>query len=335
MEEKITERKKEREIERETEREIRDGERNRRTMIEREASLLLDLTDHKLETFSALNYHLYPKTKLHLLRVLILRRNHISDLTIMSLRELHCLTDLDLGNNALKGAVPRRVFPDSLQRLDLSGNDLDDLSGLISCVNLLSLNVGNNCLKVISGLPPKLEALDFSYNMLSSVIPLRLLSLSPSIILLRMVGNPVVEIASFSLCRVTVCSVLPNLQQLDDDYIPGRHVRSKSAVHTRKGQNGTLSTRTELGSKDSTIYFDRRRDYKDDMEIKSVKVSRKGQEEGDLIRSGVYAKRLEAVEKERTIKKQDIIDLANPSVINQQAEKRLIHRLSCQSSLRG
>jgi Leucine-rich repeat (LRR) protein len=83
------------------------------------------------------------------------------------------LIELDLSHNAFKGAVPSRVFPNSLKTLDLSYNLLDDLTGLLSCPNLTNIDVSNNRLKKIPTLPSKLQALDISHNKLSTVIPLR------------------------------------------------------------------------------------------------------------------------------------------------------------------
>jgi hypothetical protein len=173
----------------------------------------------ELEVFSCLNDQLLPKCGFQLLRVLILRNNRLSSLANMHLAEMPFLTDLDLAHNSLTGTVPIGSFPPTLQRLDLSGNYLDGIAGLICCLSLLSLDVSSNSLRSISALPPRLKELDVSHNKLTSLTNLRLLSLSPSIISLNIAGNPAaVPYAPF---RATVCSLLLKLEKLDGVYLPG------------------------------------------------------------------------------------------------------------------
>jgi Leucine-rich repeat (LRR) protein len=99
------------------------------------------------------------------------------------------------------GILSASSFPKSLERIDISGNKFHDISELMVCTNLQSVNASNNRLKVVTAFPSKLHSLDISKNLLTHVTALRCLSLSPSITLLRIAGNPVLNTASPSLCR--------------------------------------------------------------------------------------------------------------------------------------
>jgi hypothetical protein len=202
----------------------------------------------ELEVFSCLNDQLLPKCGFQLLRVLILRNNRLSSLASMHLAEMPFLTDLDLAHNSLTGTVPIGSFPPTLQRLDLSGNYLDGIAGLICCLSLLSLDVSSNSLRSISALPPRLKELDVSHNKLTSLTNLRLLSLSPSIISLNIAGNPAAE--PYAPFRATVCSLLLKLEKLDGVYLPGKKFKNnrspaKKIPETEFHRKGGLSKRQQ------------------------------------------------------------------------------------------
>jgi hypothetical protein len=202
----------------------------------------------ELEVFSCLNDQLLPKCGFQLLRVLILRNNRLSSLANMHLAEMPFLTDLDLAHNSLTGTVPIGSFPPTLQRLDLSGNYLDGIAGLICCLSLLSLDVSSNSLRSISALPPRLKELDVSHNKLTSLTNLRLLSLSPSIISLNIAGNPAAE--PYAPFRATVCSLLLKLEKLDGVYLPGKKFKNnrspaKKIPETEVHRKGGLSKRQQ------------------------------------------------------------------------------------------
>ena len=200
--------------------------------------VVLDLSSQEMETFSGLNFKLYPGHNFQLLIVLILRDNYISNLSSMNLRKLAVLTDLDLAYNKLKGRLPSNVFPLSLERLDITGNDFDNLSGLINCTKLKTLNASQNKIKLISTYPISLTNLDLSYNLIMNITDLRVLSLSPGITVLNVIGNPV---SNNTLCRVTVCTALPKLLSLDEYIIPGRGTAKKNTNTTSRRSSDLLS----------------------------------------------------------------------------------------------
>jgi hypothetical protein len=187
-------------------------------------SFQIDDDDSKeIESFSCLDYKLLPKCDYQMIRVLILRNNRLTSLANMHLTEMSCLTDLDLGYNSISGSIPVGVFPPCLQRLDLSGNYIDGIEGLICCLSLQSLDVSVNSLRAISTLPPRLLELDISHNNLTSLNNLRLLSMSPNMISLNIVGNPAVE--PYAKFRGTVCPLLLKLEKLDGVLLPGYKLR--------------------------------------------------------------------------------------------------------------
>ena len=187
-----------------------------------------DTNDTKLCKFNCLDFSSYSLNNFRNLHVLLLRNNRLSDLAHMNLSEMRCLIHLDLACNQLTGEISNGVFPPSLEKLDISGNFLECLSGLIWCPNLVTLNISNNRIKAISALPPKLIELNISNNRLTGITNLRHLSLSPLISSLRIQGNPVVEPAG--LFRATVKSILTKLEQLDGEYLPGHKLRKQKVT---------------------------------------------------------------------------------------------------------
>ena len=259
---------------------------------------LLDLKDQHLTVFDAAMYHLYPMNKLSLVCVLILRNNELTDLKAMRLKEMTCLTDLDLAHNLFVGSIPPNVFPKNIERLDLSNNGFDNFTALVTCVNLRSVNLSNNKLKNIAALPTQVDDLDLSWNLIHSPLQLRLLSLSPSIKTLRIVGNPIGN--SSSICRVIVCSVLPSMQQLDDIVIPGCGVRKKGP--------GRGTPNTEPKEKFS--------------------VSKIVQTKSDQQRHAVHAMKIREAERVQTNVNKQIRTLAHTTVIGQQATELMVRRLT-------
>jgi hypothetical protein len=261
---------------------------------------LLDLTDRHLVEFDASLQHVYPKSKLSMICVLILRGNELTDLKAMRLNLMVSLTDLDLAHNLFFGCIPPGTFPRNIERLDLSNNSFDDFSGLVTCTTLRSVNISHNCLKSITALPSKLEDLDISYNLLSTPLHLRLLSLSPSIRTLRIIGNPIVDASAF--CRVIVCSVLPDIRQLDDVLIPGCGVR-------RKGPQGKGGAATRA-------------------HIESAVVSKTVQIKRDEYRHAEHARKMKDAERVQENIQKNIRTMSKHAVIGSQATELMVRRLS-------
>lgn len=267
---------------------------------EKRNDFLLDLTDRHLVDFDASLHHVYPKSKLSMICVLILRGNELTDLKAMRLNLMVSLTDLDLAHNLFFGGIPAGSFPRNIERLDLSSNSFDDFSGLVTCTTLRSVNISHNCLKSITALPSKLEDLDISYNLLSTPLHLRLLSLSPSIRTLRIIGNPIVDASAF--CRVIVCSVLPNIQQLDDVLIPGCGVRRKGP----QGKAGAVSR----------------------AHIESTVVTKTAQIKMDEYRHAEHARKMKDAERVQENVHKTIRTMAKHTVIGSQATELMVRRLS-------
>ena len=93
-------------------------------------------------------------------------------------------------------------------------NDITDLTGLITCTNILALNLSHNSIKNADYLPGKIEILDISFNMLSSAFSLRVLALCPKITSLCLVGNPVTKRVPDWKQRI-LC-FLPSLLEVDN-----------------------------------------------------------------------------------------------------------------------
>lgn len=289
-------------------------------------SVILDLSGHKLEAFNASFYHLYPKNKLNLVVALILRNNMLTSVSSMHLTEMPCLTDLDLGHNRLTGSIPPKCFPKSLERLDISGNSFDDLSGLIDCPNLQCVNASYNHLKNISSLPSKVKDLDISYNLLSNVMHLRLLSFSPSITSLRIIGNPILSTNEF--CRVIVSSVLPNVEFLDDVAMPGNSIRKKSTSYngsdlrpnstSNQAKNGQNRHSSQSGQNGQTKNRNGQNGQNNPYLQNGNTITKKSQVKGDVVRTQAYAQKLKAQARARDELNDSIAQLAKPVTIGPQ-----------------
>jgi len=98
----------------------------------------------------------------------------------------------------------------------------------------------HNALRTVAGLPPSLTHLDLSHNLLGDRLHLRVLSLAPLLRIVRIAGNPVADRQSVA-SRVTITSILPALEQLDDLLLPGRKVR-KSRPPPAPTMSTTMTT---------------------------------------------------------------------------------------------
>ena len=178
-------------------------------------------------------------------RVLNLRKNWLSDMQSLGLlNSLPNVVEIDLSCNHFQGKIPEKAIPISVQRLDMSFNDLSDLTGLIPCTNLLALNLSHNSIKHADYLPSKVEILDISFNLLSSAFSLRMLALCPSVTSLALVGNPVTERVSDWKARIVM--FLPNLLEVDGLSM------SKGAVNQRAlNRDGTIAYSHSRGTHSS------------------------------------------------------------------------------------
>ena len=282
---------------------------NRKDLKVKESSgerndFLLDISSSNLNCFDATLYHLYPMNDFTLLCVLILRNNQLSNITEMNLTEMSHLTDLDLSYNLFSGSLPSNCFPQSIERLDLSNNQFDNLSRLIGYNSLLNINISYNKLKTIPMFPSQINILDLSYNLLSSAIHLRLLSFSPSIIKLYIIGNPIVSTSS--LCKTIIVSVLPNIKQIDGINLP------------RKNNTKILKNYNDKNDKNRNINQNKANES----------IVRKVQVKADEVRTQEYAKKIKANNISRNNIDNEILLLARPMKIGPQATELLVRRLT-------
>ena len=219
----------------------------------------------------------------------------------MNLTEMSYLTDLDLSHNLFSGFLPSNCFPQSIKRLDLNNNHFDDVNGLIIYKSLLNLNISHNKLKIMTILPCNIQYLDMSYNLISSAIHLRLLSFSPSIKKLFIIGNPIVSTSS--LCKTIIVSVLPNVEQIDDIILP------------RKNKNKLLSNKKDNNQNNNE-------------QKKNNIIIRKIQVKADEMRSLEYAKKIKKIDTNRKNVDKEILLLARPMTIGLQETELLVRRLT-------
>ena len=146
--------------------------------------------------------------RLRAIESLCLSSGDISVLDCASLNALPGLTRLDVSHNRIRrieGCLELR----RLAWVDLSDNDLADVSALVlwSCVRHLDLS--RNRISDPSGLPASLESLTIRDNRLRSALSLRVLCMSAELRSLDVSGNPVMQ--RVPNWRVRLVSLLPRL----------------------------------------------------------------------------------------------------------------------------
>ena len=187
---------------------------------------ILDLSNKELTTVQFLEFSRLEHMRFCVINSLLLRGNELADIKALQLPALGLLhlTKLDLSYNLLTESIPHNSLPKSLSYLDISGNGIDNLDGLIGCPHLRVVIASDNCLKSLGNLPSKLEEIDLSENLLSSVINFRLLSFCPNLRVVHVSGNPM-SANQLVQCRATLISVLPNLKQIDDTMVSNSKIR--------------------------------------------------------------------------------------------------------------
>ena len=241
-------------------------------------------------------------------------------------------------------------LPFSLLHLDISHNSLDNLEDLYALPSLLTLNASHNRLRHISAYPSSLRTLDLSNNLIHSIIDLRLLSLTPNITTLRIMDSPVSQhqsnpttagitashnvisssvtnphsnsVSNNPLYRVTVCSVLPHLEHLDDLHIPGCNVRKKSGLPVHRDP-GSFNNKDKYDNKNQAAATT--------AAAAAAAINKKAQEQGDTTRSASYALKQLEVAAEREEKNMNLLTLASSTAIDQETTDKLLKRLTLDS----
>lgn len=168
------------------------------------------------------------------------------------------LSELDLAFNNITGTV--KGLPATLRKLDLSHNRITNVASILSCADLIDLNLAHNNIKTFYGLPPKLERLDLSHNVISAIITLRTLALSPGIKQLDLTGNSVVlEVKEWkAIIRNTLTQLvelngraLPKIKKLGalPPAITGNRTsppKGRSAAASREEQRVNDAVRTKM-----------------------------------------------------------------------------------------
>ena len=149
-------------------------------------------------------------------------------LDFADLKHVKRLNVLDCSRNKLhsiRGYVPLNIIT-----LDLSFNELTDLSCLVTAEGLKELNVSYNHIKSPVGLPKSLTTLNLSNNELTTVTDILYLSTCTNLRCLLVEGNPIVvnSCASFDW-RLKLVSAIPSLDAIDNVALPRRFNRKNKS----------------------------------------------------------------------------------------------------------
>jgi hypothetical protein len=184
-------------------------------------SSVLDLNNKNLP-FIRFSQYLPSQAYFSALKILILRNNRLSNLSSLELfQSFPNITDVDLSYNELSNKIFDMDFPRNIQRLDLSYNNFIDVTGLMSCIELRELNLANNQIKALYGLPTLLTRLDISNNQISGVPSIRSLAICSNMNTIAVSGNPVFE-SSIKNTRVFLKSILPKVVEIDGQLLAGK-----------------------------------------------------------------------------------------------------------------
>ena len=251
---------------RERKRKEHEAAEMRRKIEEKEKLVVLDFANYSMETLdlgsiSQLQPSLAVPNPFESILVLILRANKLFDMFPIGLHRLTHLTDLDLGSNKFLGPIPRNCIPPTVERLDLSYNQITDVSALLECPHLSILNVQNNSLKSVGNLPARLSVLDVSFNQVDKMIGLRMLTLSPCLKTLSVAGNPLAH--ERTDLRAVLASMLPSVVTLDGTVQPGKRIRktenqglNRLAPHAAKDKiSFVTSSRSNTAHKKGTDQY--------------------------------------------------------------------------------
>jgi len=154
--------------------------------------------------------------KYHQLRCVYLEGNGFTRIT--GLEKLVELRTLYLHENCIEKIEGLDTLV-NLDTINLSQNFITRIEGLDKCVKLNTLNVSNNKISTLDALEhlkllKTVRVLDLSNNRIEDPAVLDILAEMPSLTVLYLKGNPVVE--RIQPYRMTVLSRLPNLLYLDD-----------------------------------------------------------------------------------------------------------------------
>lgn len=216
------------------------------------------------------------------LKVLVLRNNNLTSIEKLDLiTHFPLLTDLDVGHNQIAGRIREHTLPRMLERLDLSFNQIADVGGLMTCTKLLELDLSNNVIKRLYGLPSTLKNVRLANNSIGHVVSLRSLGLCPEIVSITVKGNPVVT--TIPNVKAFFKSIFRNVCEIDDV----RVVADKRNVRSVPVQ--------QIPSQPA--------------------VSKKQQQQNDASRSHIHAMQIKALEQAREeMKKQEDVPIVKPKV---------------------
>ena len=170
--------------------------------------------------------------------------------SVSSLGKMPALRSLKLAENKLASAVGLEASAPALTTLDLSSNALATFDGL-ALPQLTSLSVAKNGAKALDGLGglPALASLDLSGNLLSTLEALAPLTELPSLKVLSLLGNPMVDAVEgledapppIDNYRIEVLVLLPRLGVLDDAEVTVEDREAAAALKAEREEAARLA----------------------------------------------------------------------------------------------
>ncbi|CAG9567313.1 conserved hypothetical protein [Leishmania major strain Friedlin] len=185
----------------------------------------------------------------------------------------NAITVLNLSRNHLTALC---ALPGTLLRLDVSENNLTELSGLQGCKMLTVLNARRNRLRAISGLEKNLsvahlflghngitavegvahlvllETLDLTYNELRTWASLRMLSLCSALRHLLLRGNPIMESGKPGFMAV-LRNLCPTLLVVDEHRMANSCLADRALAQRNWGRQPNMINNTQPYARTETL----------------------------------------------------------------------------------
>lgn len=167
---------------------------------------VLDLANTEMTQINSLKtlIEYWTTKKKFTLTSLNLSGNKFSNTDIKGIEKISTLNTLKIANNNLTEIEDFEPLKNTISILDVSQNQIEDISIISSFTNLISLNLSNNKIKDISPVAvcSRLNELDFSVNKVRDISSLSAISGTGTLIKLNMTNNHIEDVSAVDKVQI-------------------------------------------------------------------------------------------------------------------------------------